>query len=168
MQEQVGKVLRITRYFNAPREIVWNAWKDKELYKKWWGPKNFTCPYASLDFRIGGKYLICMRDPDGTEIWGTGTYKEIDEHRRIVASDSFSDKEGKIVSASEYGMKGDFPLEMLVKFTFEEEKENRTKFTLEHYGLPVGEMIDLTRTGWNESFDKLEELLTGVTAEKAK
>ncbi len=162
-----GNALIITRYFNAPREIVWKAWKDEDLYMKWWGPKNFTCPYASIDFRKGGKYLSCMRGPDGTEYWGTGTYKEIEEPHRIVASDSFSNKQGKVVPASEYGMTGDFPLEMLVKFTFEEEG-NGTRFTLEHIGLPEGEIQEMTRNGWNESFDKLDALLTEVTADKER
>ena len=51
------------------------------------------------------------------------------------------------------------PLELLVTLTFEEQSKVETKFTLIHSGIPAGEIGELTRTGWNESFDKLDELL---------
>ena len=56
--------LFIAREFNAPREIVWKAWSDPEIIKKWWGPKTFSAPFIKNDFKIGGKYLYCMRGPD--------------------------------------------------------------------------------------------------------
>ncbi|HXL81520.1 MAG TPA: SRPBCC domain-containing protein, partial [Pyrinomonadaceae bacterium] len=53
--------LVITRFFDAPRELVWQAWTDPKQLVKWWGPKNFTAPVAKIDLRVGGKYLYCMR-----------------------------------------------------------------------------------------------------------
>ena len=150
--------LVITRIFNAPREVVWKAWTDPEHIKRWWGPKNFTAPFIKTDFRVGGKYLYCMRSAEGKEYWSTGVYREIDPLKRIVATDSFADKEGNIVPASQYGMEGDWPLELLVTFTFEDE-DGKTKFTLRHAGLPAGEMLKLTTDGWNESLDKFEASL---------
>jgi uncharacterized protein YndB with AHSA1/START domain len=55
-------------------------------------------------------------------------------------------------------MSVEFPLEMLITATFEED-EGKTRFTLRHAGLPPGEDLDNCRTGWNESFDKLAEFL---------
>src|SRR5512137_1102499 len=55
-------------------------------------------------------------------------------------------------------MGGDWPSELLVTVTFEEQK-GKTKFTLLHEGMPPGEMTDLAKAGWNESFDKLENVL---------
>jgi uncharacterized protein YndB with AHSA1/START domain len=150
--------LVITRIFDAPRDLVWRAWTDPDETKKWWGPKNFTAPVSQIDFRVGGKYLNCMRSPEGQDFWSTGIYKEIIPGKKIVATDSFADAEGNVVPAAHYGMSADLPLELEVTVTFEE-KDGRTLMTLRHVGIPEGEMKDLTSAGWNESFDKLAESL---------
>ena len=154
--------LVIMRIFDAPRELVWKAWTDPEMFKKWWGPKIFTCPAAKMDLRVGGKYLCCMQSAEGPEvwqkgIWTTGVYREIVSMERLVMTDSFADAEGNVVPASHYGMPEDFPLEMLVTVTFEE-YEGKTKMTLRHVGLPSIIEQD-AGAGWNESFDKLAEYL---------
>lgn len=150
--------LIITRIFDAPRELVWRAWTDPEHIQRWWGPKNFTTPASRIDFRVGGKYLFCMRSPDGKDYWSTGVYREIVPFERIVCTDSFADEEGNVVPATHYGMSPDFPLEMLITVTFED-FQDKTKMTLKHTGLPVGDMEEQTGTGWNESFDKLAATL---------
>jgi uncharacterized protein YndB with AHSA1/START domain len=149
--------LVITRIFDAPRELVWRAWTDPKQIVKWWGPKNFTAPVAKIDLRVGGKYLSCMRSPEGKDYWSTGTYREIVPPERLVCTDSFADADGNVVPGSHYGLGEDFPLEMLVTITFED-VDGKTKMTLKHVGLPES-MSDMTRTGWNESFDKLAESL---------
>lgn len=149
--------LVITRTFNAPRELVWQAWTDPKQIVKWWGPKNFTAPVAKIDLRVGGKYLCCMRSPAGQDIWSTGTYREVVPPQRLVCTDSFADSDGNVVPGSHYGMGEEFPLEMLVTITFEE-LDGKTKMTLKHVGLPES-MSDMTGTGWNESFDKLAQIL---------
>ena len=50
---------------------------------KWWGPKGFTAPFCEIDFRVGGKFLCCMRTPDGQEGWNAGEYHEIVLHEKI-------------------------------------------------------------------------------------
>lgn len=150
--------LTITRVFDAPRELVFKAWTDPEIVKQWWGPKDFTAPYAKMDLRPGGKYLNCMRSPDGKDYWSTGVYREVVASQRIVMTDSFSDEHGNVVPASHYGMSSDFPLEMLVTITFEE-YQGKTRLTLRHAGFPAGPDRDDARQGWSESFDKLDEYL---------
>ena len=155
------KELVITRIFDAPREFVWKAWTEPERMKRWWGPKNFTAPVIKIDFRAGGKYLYCMRSPEGQDFWSTGVYREIVELERIVYTDSFADEKGTPVPPSHYGISGDWPAEFLVTLTFEEH-EGKTKMTLRHAGIQAGEMSDLAEAGWNESFDKLAESLIGI------
>ncbi len=150
--------LIITRIFDAPRSRVWRAWSEPAQMMRWWGPKSFTTPSCKIDFRVGGKYLSCMRSPDGKDFWSTGTYREIVPQERIVSTDSFADASGNVVPASHYGMQGDFPLELQVILTFEE-KGGKTKMTLRHLGMPAGKMDELAGQGWNESFDKLADLL---------
>ncbi len=154
----------ITRVFDVPRELVWKAWTDCELVKRWWGPRGFTAPHCKSDFRVGGKYLYCMRGSEGVgawsgkDIWSTGVYREIVPLERIVMTDSFADEKGNVVPATHYDMSQDFPLEMLVSVTFEEH-EGKTKLTLHHVGIPSGAESDDAREGWTESFDKLAEVL---------
>lgn len=150
--------LVIERTFDAPRDLVWKAWTVPEHVMRWWGPKSYTSPYCRIDLRVGGVLHMSMRSPEGEDYWNTGTYKEIVEPEKLVATDSFSDAEGHVVPATYYGMSEDYPLEMLMTVTFEEQ-EGKTKMTLRHVGLPAGENTDLTKAGWTESFDKLDELL---------
>ncbi|HLO18414.1 MAG TPA: SRPBCC domain-containing protein [Anaerolineales bacterium] len=157
--EQGKQEIVVTRIFNAPRELVWKAWTDPEYFMSWWGPKDYTSPFCEIDLRVGGKYLNCMRSPDGKNYWGTGIFREIVPLERIVYTDSFSDAEGNVVPATHYGLGADFPLEMLVTVTFEDYGD-KTKMTLKHTGLPAGEMSEQTRAGWNESFDKLAQSLS--------
>ena len=53
----------ITRLFDAPRELAWEVWTEPEFIMQWWGPKNFTSPSCTIDLRVGGSYLYCMRLP---------------------------------------------------------------------------------------------------------
>jgi uncharacterized protein YndB with AHSA1/START domain len=150
--------LVIERVFDAPRELVWKAWTEPEHFMRWWGPKGFTTPFCEIDLRVGGKYLNCMRSPEGKDYWSTGVYREIVPLERIVCTDSFADEHGNVVPASHYGMAGDFPLEMLVTVTLEEH-EGKTKLTLHHVGIPAGAHREGASQGWSESLDKLAEYL---------
>ncbi len=118
------KDLIIKRTFNAPRNKVWDAWVNPELIKCWWGPAKFTAPVIKLDFQVGGKYLFCMRSPEGFDYWSTGEFQEIKPMDRIVYTDSFADENGNSVPANKYGMKGDWPEKLFVTLTF---KENGSK-----------------------------------------
>jgi uncharacterized protein YndB with AHSA1/START domain len=149
--------LIITRVFDAPRELVWKAWTEPERVKQWWGPKTYTAPACNIDLRTGGKYLKCMRSPEGLECWTTGVYREIVEPERIAYTNSFADEKGNVVPATHYGMSVDFPLEVEMTVTFDVQK-GKAKITLHHAGVPAV-MLELARAGWNESFDKLAESL---------
>ena len=94
--------LVITRRFDAPRKLVWEAWTNPEKVKQWWGPKGFNCSHAKIDLRKGGSYVSCMCSPEGQGFWSTGTYKEINAPTKLVCTDNFADPDGNIVPASYY------------------------------------------------------------------
>jgi len=148
------KTLIIKRTFNLPLETVWKAWTEPEYMKKWWGPKEHTCPDCTIDFRVGGKFLASMQTPEGKKVWSTGTYKEIVPLKRIVNSDSFANSDGNVVTASYYQMPGDWEPEQLVTAEFEE-VDGKTNLSMQHSGLPA-EITDECLKGWQSSFDKLE------------
>src|SRR5215211_3231804 len=87
----------ITRIFNAPREMVFDAFTDQDAMKQWWGPKGFTMTVSKLDFRVGGTYHYCMLAPNGAPMWGRFVYREIVRPERIVFVNSFSDEHGGVV-----------------------------------------------------------------------
>lgn len=152
--------LVITRIFDAPRELVWNAWTKPEKFMRWWGPKGFTSPVAKIDLHVGGVYLNSMRSPDGKDFWSKGVFREIVAPKRLVMTNSFADEKGNTVPASHYGLSDDFPLEMLVTVMFEEQ-DGKTKLTLKPSGIDGISATDRENMeqGWNESFDKLVEIL---------
>jgi uncharacterized protein YndB with AHSA1/START domain len=57
----------ISRVFNAPRELVWEAMADPKHIVNWWGPNGFTTTIEIMEFRVGGVWKHMMIDPDGTE-----------------------------------------------------------------------------------------------------
>jgi uncharacterized protein YndB with AHSA1/START domain len=150
----------IERVFDAPRDRVWRCWTEPDNLMKWWGPKTFTSPAATIDFSVGGKYHFCMRMPDGKEMWSTGSYLEIVLMERLVFTDSFADPEGNVVSGTYYGMGDIYPAFLNVTLTFEK-VEDRTRFKLHHEGIPASEISACTQ-GWIEMLDKLEATLAGL------
>src|SRR5689334_11897851 len=76
----------VTRVFDEPVEKVWKAWSESEQVMGWWGAPGFTSPLAKMDFRVGGKSLVCMRAPKefgGQDMFNTWTYQRIDLLGRI-------------------------------------------------------------------------------------
>jgi uncharacterized protein YndB with AHSA1/START domain len=152
------KEIIISRTFDAPLKSIWNAWGESERFMRWWGPKGFTSPFCEIDFRVGGKYLFCMRSPHGKEYWNTGTFRKIIPYERIVCTNSFADENGKVVPASYYGMDSDWSLELILIITLEKQK-GKSKLTLHQVGFPSDADSESAKKGWNESFDKLAESL---------
>jgi uncharacterized protein YndB with AHSA1/START domain len=152
--------LTITHIFNASLDVVWRAWTDPEIFKRWWGPKEFTTPIVKIDLKVGGKHFNCMQAPDGENFCSIGTYQEIKPEEKLVVTDSFADENGQIVPSTYYGLGEGFPMEMLLKIYFQE-KEGKTELTLRHSNIENISESDLNdmRQGWIESLEKLDEYL---------
>ena len=157
-QQTTDQVLRITRVFDAPRNLVFKAWTEPERLRRWWSPKDFTCPFSKVDLRPGGGYLNCMRSPEGRDYWSQGIYREIVEPERIICTDSFADENGNPVSPQEYGMSPDWPNEAIIETTFTEH-DGKTEVTIQHSPIKPGDEREMCRQGWNECLDKLDDYL---------
>ena len=152
-----GVMLRdvvIERILDAPRERVWKTLTEPECVKLWWGPEHFSAPVIQIDLRVGGKYLSCMRSPEGEDFWNTGEFREIIPMEKIVYVDSFADEHGAKVPATYYNMSAEIPMETTVTMTLEDLGGKRTRLTLCHLGMPAGEMLDMTEAGWKTSLDR--------------
>lgn len=116
----------LTRTFDAPRDLVWQAWTERECLLQWFGPKGCIISTAKLDFRPGGLFHYGMKTPDGKEVWGKFIYREIVAPEKIVMINSFSDEQGGV---TRHPMSASWPLEMLSTSLFSEH-DGRTLLTL--------------------------------------
>ncbi|HLH19928.1 MAG TPA: SRPBCC domain-containing protein [Bryobacteraceae bacterium] len=76
--------LELARTFDAPRELVFQAWTDPKHLAAWWGPRGFTTRIQEMDVRPGGAWRYSMRGPDGKEYPFDGVYVEVVEPERLV------------------------------------------------------------------------------------
>jgi len=79
-----GREIVISRVFDAPREMVWEAWTDPEQVVRWWGPRGFTTTIETMDVRPGGVWKHVMHGPDGTDYPNKSVFIEVVEPERIV------------------------------------------------------------------------------------
>jgi uncharacterized protein YndB with AHSA1/START domain len=154
----------ISRTFDAPRELVFKAWTERERLMQWFGPKGFAMTSARLDLRPGGNFHYCLRSPDGKEMWGKFVYREIVAPERIVWVNSFSDKDGNM---ARHPMMPNWPAEMLSTARF---TENAGKTTVTINWLPLNPTVEERNVfetmrsrmneGWTGTFEQLEKYLT--------
>ncbi|HET6157421.1 MAG TPA: SRPBCC family protein [Dongiaceae bacterium] len=82
--------IALTRVFDAPRALVFDALTKPELVKRWMlGNMGATMPVCEIDLRVGGAYRYVWRSPDGSEMAMTGTYREIARPERLVNTQRF-------------------------------------------------------------------------------
>jgi len=83
----------MTRVFNAPRDLVFDAYTQPELVKRWLGVfGGWTLEVCEIDLKVGGTYRYLWRGPDGIEMGMRGVYREIVRPERIVCTESFDEK----------------------------------------------------------------------------
>jgi uncharacterized protein YndB with AHSA1/START domain len=148
------RTLLIERVFDAPRELVFQAWADERQAAQWWGPKGIDLVYVEMDVRPGGKWRKCMRSADGKhEYWRSGVYREVVAPERLVFtyfSDDPNSKPGH---------------ETLVTVTFEEHEAGRTKLTLHQAVFESAAARDSHRGGWTTTVERLAEYLAARLAQ---
>jgi len=156
----------ITRIFDAPRALVWEAWTNPKYVMQWWGPKGFTAPVCKIDFRVGGKFLCCMRSPDGQEGWNGGIYHEIIPHEKIVYSLYFADAQGNKINPAELGIEHEAIEDARDVAIFEDYGNGQTKLTL--IGNETMEEAKNTgqHEGWVETLDKIAAVIAGLAKAK--
>jgi uncharacterized protein YndB with AHSA1/START domain len=141
--------LVLTRVFDAPRELVFEAWTDPDRVAAWWGPKGFTTVSYDMDIRPGGTYRFCMRSPQGIDYWKQGVYREVAAPERLIFTFTWVNTDGSLGQ------------EMLVTVTFAVEGE-KTRMTF-HQGPfeTVAEHDDHLR-GWTSTFERFAGYLANA------
>lgn len=143
--------LRLTRVFDAPRELVFKAWTDGNQFQQWFGAA--ACDGSSLrstklDARVGGRYRIQVQRADGEFFTTVGTYREVKPPERIVFTWQF-EKDG---SGDGFGEVE--PPEMLVTLEFKA-RGKQTELTLVHEKFASVESRDRHEQGWTRCLTEL-------------
>ena len=140
-----------TRIFDAPRELVYQAWIDPEHIKNWYGPSMFTIARSEVDPTPGGAYLVVMQGPDGSEYPNHGVFKEVVENEKLVLT-LFADEDAD----------GKYTFETVNTITFEDEA-GKTKMTLSVEVTKATpqhlENLSGMMKGWKSAFGKLADYL---------
>jgi uncharacterized protein YndB with AHSA1/START domain len=150
------KDLTLSRIFDAPVEQVWRAWSESEQVQRWWGPTGFTAPLARMDFREGGASLVCMRSPDGHDLYNTWSYQKIEPLRQIEFVLHFSDAEGRKLDPAQIGLPADIPFGVRHLITFKALGERRTEMTVTEFGYGSDQTVAMSKSGLEQCLDKME------------
>jgi uncharacterized protein YndB with AHSA1/START domain len=147
--------LVVTRTFDAPVDLVWQAWTDPEHVMRWWGPAGFTSPVARMDVREGGTSLVCMRSPAGQDLYNTWTYREIVPRQRLEFVLAFADQDGKRVDPAALGLPPDVPQDVRHVVTFQAVGDHKTEMTVTEFGYTSDHIFDLSKAGLEQCLDKM-------------
>src|ERR1700676_4324537 len=136
----------LTRVFDAPRELVYDAFTKAELLKRWFGPRGWSLAVCEVDLRVGGGFRFVMRRADGTEMGMRGVYREIVPPEPSVHMESFDDYPGESqVTTVLVEQGGKTTLTATVLYPSREVRDIVIKSGMEH--------------GAGESYDKLAEMV---------
>lgn len=144
--EQGTRELLIERVFNAPRELVFQAWTDPEHIRQWFGPRDYPAREMTMDVRPGGRWRGCLRSTEtGNDLWLGGVYREIVPPERLVFTFAWEEE-------------GERGLETLVTIAFTE-RGGKTHMVFRQAPFQSDSERDGHRGGWTSTFDRLEDHL---------
>ena len=154
VQKKSDREVVVTRTFEAPARLVFEAWTKPELFKKWWVPRSMgmTLRSCELDVRTGGTYRLVFGEDSANTTAFYGKYLEVVPEKRIVWTNEESGDAGSVTTV-----------------TFEE-RDGKTLLVMSEL-YPTKEALDAAGTGaqeaMNETFAQLDELLVTLGATRA-
>jgi uncharacterized protein YndB with AHSA1/START domain len=148
--------IKLTRLYDAPVKVVWEAWVDPQQVAQWWGPRGFTLTTHSKDFRTGGHWSYTMHGPDGTDYPNTTKYLEVEKFKKMVYDHGANDNSPPMfrVTVLFSEIDGRTKLEMTMALPTPEAAENTRKF--------------IKKAGGDSTWDRLAEYLEKEGSGKEK
>lgn len=139
--------LHLTRVYDAPVKLVWDAWTDPKQVAKWWGPRGFTITTHSKDLRPGGIWDYTMHGPDGTDWPNKTLYHEVEKYSRLVYDHGGNDVQKPLfkVTVTFKEINGKTKMDMTMKFESPEKAREIAVF--------------IKQAGGNSTWDRLAEFL---------
>jgi uncharacterized protein YndB with AHSA1/START domain len=151
VQRKSDREVVVTRTFDCPARLVFEAWTNPELFKQWWVPKSMgmTLRSCELDVRVGGSYRLVFGDDPSNPMAFFGKYLEVTPYSRLVWTNEESGDGGPVTTVTL------------------EEKGGKTMLVLQEL-YPTKEALDAAGTGaadaLSETFGQLDELLVTLGA----
>jgi uncharacterized protein YndB with AHSA1/START domain len=145
----------VTRTFDAPARLVFEAWTRPELFRQWWVPRSLgmTLRSCELDVRTGGTYRLVFGDDPANTMAFFGRYLDVVPNQRIVWTNEESGPDGSVTTVTL------------------EEKSGKTMLVMSEL-YPTREALDAAGTGaqdaLQETFGQLDELLASLAAAAAR
>jgi uncharacterized protein YndB with AHSA1/START domain len=150
-------MVTIVKEFDAPRDLVWDAYTKPELLDQWWAPKPFASRTKIMEFREGGRRFYAMVSPEGQERWAVQEYKSITPKTNFKFFNTFADEnENRELPGS------DWDLNFI-------EQNGKTKVSISIYNESLERLERMVKTGFVEGteaqFKNLEDLLANIKRE---
>lgn len=152
-EAHADRSLVITRIFDAPRPLVFEAWTKKEHLDRWCAPHGFTIPFSEGDLRPGGVWRSLMIAPNGEKYPVKGVYREIVPNELLVFTHAWEEDDG----TPEH--------ETVVTVRFADEGD-KTRLTLEQSVFRSVESRNGHEGGWSQCLERLGTLLAGLKIEE--
>jgi uncharacterized protein YndB with AHSA1/START domain len=139
--------IKLTRIYDAPVKVVWDAWTDPKQVEKWWGPRGFTLTTHTKDLKVGGGWHYTMHGPDGTDYPNKTKYLEVEKYSKLVYDHGGYDDRPPLfrVTVIFSEAKGKTKMEMTMSLPTPEAAEETKKF--------------IHKAGGNATWDRLAEFL---------
>lgn len=138
--------LTISRVFDAPINLVWEAWTKPEHALNWWGPTHHPATKIEWDARPGGRWRNCLQSVEtGELLWHGGVFREVIKPIRLVFTFAWEQP-------------GERGMETLITVSFCE-YEGKTRMVLHQVPFQSISERDDHDEGWNNTFDRLNEYL---------
>ncbi len=146
--------LYITRLYEAPVKMVWDAWTDPSQVAQWWGPRGFTLTTKSKDVRTGGSWVYTMHGPDGVDYPNHTVFLEVEKYSRMVYDHGGNENQPPLfrVTVSFTETAGKTKMDMTMALATAEAAAEAKKF--------------IKKAGGDSTWDRLAEYLAGQTSKK--
>jgi uncharacterized protein YndB with AHSA1/START domain len=144
------RTLSIKKTFDAPIDLVWEAWTQPEHIAQWWGPKGMSIQIIYHDFKVGGKWKYVMPMPNGSEFISEGEYSEIIKFQKIITSANFRPMTEGVEIRVLFEKKGE-KTDFIFSVVHPTEEYCRQQEKMGFYN------------GWGSTLNRLEEFVTKLT-----
>ena len=139
-----GFVLELQMVMDSPRERIFSALTDSTALAGWFGPRGFTMPGIEVDLHVGDGYRFTMQPPEGHRFQIAGEFLEIEAPRRLVYTFRYEEPDPD-------------DRETVVALKLEEVGQ-ATEVSVSQGEFATEERLELHRSGWTDSLEKLSEL----------
>jgi uncharacterized protein YndB with AHSA1/START domain len=149
--ENNSNEIHLTRVYDAPARVVWDAWTVPEQVAQWWGPRGFTLTTHSKDLRAGGSWRYTMHGPDGTDYPNVTKYFVVEPHHKLVYDHGGTDERPPLfrVTVTFTELNGKTTMEMVSSLPSPAAAREMAKF--------------IKQAGGNATWDRLAEYLEETT-----